>query len=104
MEKKKYSAIALTLLLTSMLTLAFNIQRVKASFEFYDDFANGLVQWNNFGYPTPSTFQDLGFHDGWGYSTEGDNWELSGSWSQQLLNISNGISLEFRVKQEAGDV
>jgi hypothetical protein len=102
--KKTVFGIMLTLLLMGMLRLASNIEPVKAKVALYDDFDGGLVQWNNFGSPLPSTFQDPSFHDGWGYSTEGDNWELSGSWSQQLLNISNGISLEFRVKQEAGDV
>jgi subtilisin family serine protease len=71
---------------------------------FYDDFDAGLVQWNNFGSPTPATFWNPVFWDGWGYSTEGDSWYASGSWSKQLIDISNGVIVEFRVKQEAGNV
>ena len=104
MNRKTVSGIMLTPLLIGMVTLAFNTEPVKAEYEFYDDFDGGLVQWNNFGYPTPSTFQDPGFHDGWGYSTEGDGWHQSGSWSKTLLDISNGITVEFRVKQDAGNV
>jgi hypothetical protein len=72
--------------------------------ELLDPYNAGLVQWNNFGYPTPATFQDPSFEDGWGYSTEGDSWHLSGSWSKQLIDISNGIVVEFRVKQGAGNI
>ena len=94
----------LTLLLMGILTLAFSVQPVRSDYVFYDDFDGGLVQWNNFGYPTPATFQDPSFEDGWGYSTEGDANYGSGSWSKQLIDISNGIVVEFRVKQEAGNV
>jgi parallel beta-helix repeat protein len=83
----------------------FSVQLVNSQEAvFNDDFDAGLVQWNNFGYPTPATFQDPSFEDGWGYSTEGDGWHQSGSWSKQLIDISNGVIVEFRVKQEAGDV
>jgi thermitase len=83
----------------------FATKIVRVSIDiFYDEFDGGLVQWNNFGYPTPATFQDPGFWDGWGYSTEGDSWHQSGSWSKQFVDISNGVIVEFRVKQEAGNV
>jgi len=83
----------------------FKTRIVKVTeYIFFDDFNIGLIQWNNFGSPTPSTFQDPSFEDGWGYSTEGDSWYQSGSWSKQLINLSNGIVIEFRVRQEVGDV
>jgi hypothetical protein len=100
--RKIVCAVILALLLLALLTLTFSIQAEQAI--FYDDFDAGLVQWNNFGYPTPATFQDPSFEDGWGYSTEGDSWHLSGSWSKQLIDISNGIVVEFRVKQGAGNI
>ncbi|MEM3628632.1 MAG: CARDB domain-containing protein [Candidatus Bathyarchaeia archaeon] len=102
--KRIVSGIMLILLVASMLTLTFSIHPAKAEYLFFDNFDTGLVQWNNFGYPTPSTFQDPSFEDGWGYSTEGDSWHLSGSWSKQLIDISQGIIVEFRVKQDAGNV
>jgi len=71
---------------------------------FSDDFDGGLVQWNNFGDPPPSTFQDPSFQDEWGYSTEGDYWQRSGSWSKSLLGISKSIIIEFRVKQGEGEL
>lgn len=96
----------LTLLLLSLFVFSIHRakDRAKGNYIFYDDFDTGLTQWNNFGSPTPATFQDPSFKDGWGYSTEGDGWYDSGSWSKQLIDISNGIIIEFRVKQEAGDI
>lgn len=104
MNERRVSGIMLIILLIGILTLASNIEPAEAGYEFYDDFDGGLVQWNNFGSPTPSTFQYPEFHDDWGYSTEGDGSYESGSWSNQTFDISNGIVTEFRVMQEGGNV
>ena len=89
--RKIVCAVILALLLLALLTLTFSIQAEQAI--FYDDFDAGLVQWNNFGYPTPATFQDPSFEDGWGYSTEGDSWHLSGSWSKNLSTLAMALLL-----------
>ncbi|RZB28779.1 MAG: hypothetical protein AEth_01781 [Candidatus Argoarchaeum ethanivorans] len=74
----------------------------SAVFEFFDDFDAGLGKWNNFGTPTPVTFESIEFHDGWGYSTKGDSWYRSGSYSKALLDVTSGTTVDFRVKQGTG--
>jgi PKD repeat protein len=68
------------------------------TFEFFDDFEGGLGKWTNFGSPSPVTFSSTEFHDGWGYSTEGDSWYPSGSYSKTLVNVAEGIVIEARLK------
>ncbi|CAD6493894.1 MAG: hypothetical protein CHKLHMKO_00571 [Candidatus Argoarchaeum ethanivorans] len=74
----------------------------SAVFEFFDDFDAGLGKWNNFGSPTPVTFESAEFHDGWGYSTKGDHTYRSGSYSKALLDVTSGTTVDFRVKQGTG--
>ena len=69
---------------------------------FEDEFADGLVKWNNFGYPSPGTFQNSAFRDGWGYATNGDGYYPSGSYSKELIDMTAPFEVEFRVKQEKG--
>jgi len=73
-----------------------------AVFEFFDDFNKGLDKWINFGSPTPTTFRDSSFHDGWGYSSKGDSWHPSGSYSKRLVYIKDGITVEARARVAKG--
>ncbi len=75
----------------------------EAVFTFFDDFDSGLSKWNNVGYPSPGTFSDASFHDGWGYATNGDATDNSGSHTKSLFDVTNGLTVRFRVKQLAGD-
>lgn len=50
----------------------------------------------------PERFRIQALKTGGGYSTGGDGWYQSGSWSKKLIDISEGVVVEFRVKQEAG--
>jgi hypothetical protein len=73
-------------------------------FEFFDDFGSGLKKWNLYGVPLPDTFQDLRFHDGWGYETSVQTTFRSGSWSKTFLNMTEGVKVEFRVMQDEGEI
>ena len=71
----------------------------NATFILFDDFDTGLGKWYNFGSPSPFTFQNADFHDGWGYDSGGDSVYASGSYSTLLINVSQGITIESRQKQ-----
>ncbi len=79
--------------------LALDESNGTAVFEFFDDFAAGLDKWNLFGLIQPNTFEDQGFHDGWGYEN-GAYSARSGGWSKDLIDVSDDARVEFRVKQD----
>jgi predicted small secreted protein len=81
---------------------AISTSNGDATFEFFDDFNAGLGKWTNFGSPSPITFQSAEFHDGWGYSTNGDSWYPSGSYSNMLVEVADGKTVEVRLKVADG--
>lgn len=81
---------------------AVSVSNGDTTFEFFDDFDAGLGKWTNFGSPSPITFESDEFHDGWGYSTNGDGWYPSGSYSNTLVDITNGTTVEVRLKVADG--
>jgi len=91
MERKAVSGIMLTLLLTSMLTLAFNVRTVKATdfspltrFEkilmFEDDFENGIAGWWNEISGTPTLSTDIVHSGNYSYVTDEDLDYLAYHW------------------------
>ena len=69
---------------------------------FMDNFDSGLSNWASFGTPLPSTFYDTSFEDNWGYTTNGDGWYQSGSYTYQKFDLNHPFVVEFRLKQPAG--